>query len=201
MTLIAALVGLVLLGLAGAIYRCRQSQTPPIDALRRAARALGGTVTRAPDGTFQLDAFVAGQSVHLGYQTVFSCGVRRELYAEVVVDDHESQLDVHPRTSEPHPPHNAALTDTPSGDYSFDAAYHVLSSGDRPTPRLLPPEARQLMIDAGPVLVRVAAGRLEVRRPNADIDAPTVLNLARIAGLSARAYVAPMFAKRSPAVG
>ncbi|MEO1339244.1 MAG: hypothetical protein AAFV29_26625, partial [Myxococcota bacterium] len=48
----------------------RADHGPLVDALRRAGRALGGTVTRAPDGTFQLDALVAGQTVHLGYQLV-----------------------------------------------------------------------------------------------------------------------------------
>ena len=149
----------------------------------------GGTVTRAPDGTFQLDALVAGQSVHLGYHTVFQCGYRQELIAEVALPDHRSQLDVHPRGVTPHPTHGADLEDSPSGDLSFDEAYHVLSSSEQPVPGgFLPPEARRLMVETGPVMVRVADGRLEVRRSDSVIDAPTILNVARIAGLSARAY-------------
>ena len=168
--------------------RCRNGQAPTIDAIRRAGRALGGTVTRAPDGTFQLDALVAGQSVHLGYQTIFQCGYRQELFAEVDLADHNSQLDVHPREATPHPEHGGNLEDTPSGDLPFDQAYHVLSSSEQPVPGIIPAEARQLMLETGPVIVRVSEGRLRVRRSDSVIDAPTILNVARIAGLSARAF-------------
>ena len=131
-------VAVVVAAVAVLAWRCHAGHAPTIDALRRAGRALGGTVTRAPDGTFQLDALVAGQSVHLGYQTVFSCGYRQELFAEVALPDHTSQLDVHPRATAPHPEHAADLEDTPSGDLPFDEAYHVLSSSEHPVPEVIP---------------------------------------------------------------
>ena len=177
-----------LIGFAVVAIRCRNTPNPSVEALLRAGRALGGTVTRAPDGTFQLDAVVAGQSVHLGFLPVMSCGVPPELYAQVAVADHSSELDVHPRSTTPHPTHSATLADTPSGDIVFDEAYHVLSSSEHPVPSLIPPEARRLMVETGPVMVRMAEGQLEVRRAEPEIDAPTILNVARIAGLSARAY-------------
>jgi len=168
----------------------RADHGPLVDALRRAGRALGGTVTRAPDGTFQLDALVAGQTVHLGYQLVFSCGYKPEIFAEVSVNDHASQLDVHPRDAHPQAEQAHELDDTPSGDDLFDDAYHVRSAPRHPGRQVLPPEAQRLMLETGPISIRVANGHLRVRRADASmIDAPTILNIARIAGLSARAYV------------
>ena len=168
---------------------CRVAQTPLIDALRRAGRALGGTVTRAPDGTFQLDALVAGQSVHLGYQMVLACGIRPQLFAQVAVSDHTSQIDVHPRGSsscEASTQNALEAEDHPSGDHIFDAAYQVRYTQTSPLP--IPPEARRLMVETGPVRVRLSDGQLEVRPAEPAFDAPTVLNVARIAGIYARAY-------------
>ena len=186
--IIIGVIALIATGLTVAAYLCRATQTPTIEALRRAGRALGGTVTRAPDGTFQLDALVAGQSVHLGYQMAFACGFKPEFFAEVALTDHMTELDVHPRTESPHPTHAVGLEEITSGDDVFDAQYHVLSSAEQQVLRLLPPEARRLMVETGPVVIRVSEGRLEVRRTDPMVDAPTILNLARIAGLSARAY-------------
>ncbi len=190
-TVVVLLLAVVIvgLGLYAAARSRRPDQTSVVEALRRAAQALGGTVTRAPNGTFQLDALVAGQQVHIGYQLarLYTAPIP-ELYAEVDVPDHASQLDVHPKATPPHPDHPSTLNTDAVGDESFDAAYEVLSCADVPTPALLPPEARRLMVESGPVVVHLADGRLEVRRSTSMIDAPTVLNLARIAGLSARVY-------------